>query len=141
MVYKDIKNITDGVFADWEVLNNIINNIEDIVSNQIPRVYIHSYGRTNAIYSNTTSKTVRHKTITMETGKISIKGLKTTSSKTISTTSDVSNAIILLTPTENASAVNYWVTKVKNGSFVINVKNTSSKAVNIGMQWLCIGYK
>ena len=42
MPVKPINTLTDGVFADWEVLNSLINNV-NAVNAQIPGIYLDSY--------------------------------------------------------------------------------------------------
>ena len=144
MPYKSISNLTDGVFADWEVLNSLINNVS-VVRSEIPEFYVHyKSGRTNKLSTNREFSAQRGRTLHLHKGTISLEAgvhhfnkLKDKDSIFINTSINGNSPIINLT-VASTQYVRAYVTKAGTGGFNINIVNSSSAKQTGSVFWTCI---
>lgn len=144
MTYKSISNLTDGVFADWEILNSLINNVSAVRS-EIPQFYVHyKSGRTNKLSTNIEFSAQRGRTLHLHKGTISLEAgvhhfskLKDKDSIFINTSINGNSPIINLT-VASTRYVRAYVTKAGTGGFNINIVNSSSAKQTGSVFWTCI---
>jgi len=147
MPYKSISNLTDGVFADWEILNSLINNVSAVRS-EIPQFYVHyKSGRTNKLSTNIEFSAQRGRTlhlhkglITLEAGVHHFSKLKDKDSIFINTSINGGTPIINLT-VSGTQYVRAYVNNAGTGGFNINIVNSSSTKRSGAVFWTCIRSK
>lgn len=147
MSYKSISNLTDGVFADWEILNSLINNVS-VVRSEIPQFYVHyKTGRTNKLSTNIEFSAQRGRTLHLHKGTISLEAgvhhfskLKDKDSVFINTSINGNASVINLT-VAGTEYVRAYVTNARYGGFHINMVNSSSTKRSGSVYWTCIRSK
>ena len=147
MTYKPINNITDGVFADWEVLNQIINNL-DSLSSQIPGLYLNS-SKSSSVFTNKEfsaqqgrAKNLKKRFVSIEAGTKEFKNVKDKKTITIDTKINGVYPIVVATigGTEKAQV---YVTGANqdgksDGKFNLNIVNKGSGSASGRVFWMCM---
>ena len=145
MGFKTIANLTDGVFADWEILNDMIGNI-NAVRGEVPSIVLHSKrGTEQRIYTNKPVSGSRglkgwsQKKMSLEAGSQAFSLLKSASKaiKINTQQNEGSRPVVLLT-VEGSSSVKAYISSVTGAIFTVQLKNTSTKKVTGHVHWIAI---
>ncbi len=144
MGFKTIANLTDGVFADWEILNDMIGNI-NAVRGEVPSIILHSkHGTEQRMYTNKPVSGNQSLTgwsqqkMSLEAGS-RVFSLPKSGAKAIpiNTLNDGGRPVILLT-VEGSNSVKAYISKVTGSGFTMQLKNSSTKKATGHVHWIAI---
>ena len=140
MTLKNIDNLSDGLFVDWEILNKLIYNIKQVDAD-VPTVLLHSTsGNKQVDYNNKGTSSTK---MSIECGRKKFTNVKNSDIKVIEVKTSIDGGAVpcVLVTIEKTTTVSASVSNLDSGGFKIHLKNSSSTAKSGYVNWMVVRAK
>ena len=139
MALKNIDNLSDGLFVDWEILNKLIYNIKQVDAD-VPTVLLHSTSSNKQVDYN--NKGPSGTKMSIECGRRRFTNVKNSDIKVIEVKTSIDGAphsvpCVLFT-VEKTTTVTASVSNLDSGGFKIHLRNSSSTAKSGYVNWMVV---
>lgn len=140
MTLKNIDNLSDGLFVDWEILNKLIYNIKQVDAD-VPTVLLHSTSNNKQRdYNNKGTSGIK---MSIECGRKRFTNVRNSDIKVIEVKTSIDGGAVpcVLVTIEKTTTVSASVSNLDSGGFKIHLKNSSSTAKSGYVNWMVVRAK
>jgi hypothetical protein len=137
MSLKNIDNLSDGLFVDWEILNKLIYNIKQVDAD-VPTVLLHSTSNNKQVsYKNKGASGTK---MSIECGRKRFTNVRNSDIKVIEVKTSIDGGAVpcVLVTVEKTTTVSASVSNLDSGGFKIHLRNSSSTAKSGYVNWMVV---